>query len=349
MSNSERSSAGKAKFSALTSVVAFIVIILTAGFYFYPFDQFQRKSAEVRDAVTLGLAHESLASLAMIAHDQGFFKQAGLDVRVKEYASGKLALKGLLAGEVSLATSADIPIVFNSFNRRDFSIVSTIGSSDNEPRIIARKDRGINTPADLRGKRVATQRASAVHFFLHMFLLQSGMGTDDIELSFIKGKNLPQALASGEIDAFSMREPFIGEASKLLGDDNVVIFSKPGLYRKTFNIVAAKSLIQDRPGVVRKLLNALIQAESYSVQQPEEAINIVANTLETTPANIAAIWPDVSLKVSLDQSLLLGLEDEAKWVIENKLNSEDQVPSYLDYIYVDALKAVDPILVSLVH
>ena len=67
----------------------------------------------------------------MIAHDQGFFKQAGLDVRVKEYASGKLALKGLLAGEVSLATSADIPIVFNSFNRQDFSIVSEDYNSKN--------------------------------------------------------------------------------------------------------------------------------------------------------------------------------------------------------------------------
>jgi len=86
---------------------------------------------------------------------------------------------------------------------------------------------------------VATQRASAVHYFLHLFLLRHGMSEDDVDLSFMKAEELPGALSEGTIDAFSMREPFIGEAKRLMGEQ-AVVFSEPALYVKTFNLVAVK-------------------------------------------------------------------------------------------------------------
>lgn len=339
-------------FALLGGLIIVLTMGFASGFYYYPYKQEQQKTVEenvVDDAIVLGIAHESLASLAMIAQHEGFFAQNGVNVKVKEYASGKLALRGFMAGDVDVATSADIPIVFQSLKRQDFKIISTIGSSDNEPRIIARKDSGINTPADLRGKRVATQKASAVHFFMHVFLLKNGMTTDDIELSYMKGKNLPAALVAGEIDAFSMREPFIGQASETLGADKVVVFSEPGLYRKTFNLVASKGILRHKPDEVKHIISALMQAESYAADNPQQAMQIVATSLGTDAQKIAAIWPDISLKISLDQSLLLGLEDESQWVLSNNLSAATEPPSYLDLIHIDSLKAVNPVMVSLIH
>ena len=341
----------KSSRSLRTTVSLALVLVLAGGaFYFLdPLDLFRTKQfTGPREAVTLGLARESLAALAMIARDRGYFAEAGLDVTVKDYKSGSLAMKGLVAGEVAMTTAADIPIVFESMARRDFRIVATIGSSDNEPRIIARKDREVNTPADLRGKSIATQKASAVHFFLHVFLLQNGMGAEDVKLSFLKPDELVKALVDGEIDAFSMREPYISKAAKQLGD-NAVVFEKPGLYRKTFNVVVTGDLLKTRPEVVRRTMNALVQAEAFAQKHPEQAIQIVAKVLESPPADIAAIWPDSVLKVSLDQSLLVSLEDEAKWIIGSKLTEVTEAPSYLEMIHVGSLKAVAPFLVSLIH
>lgn len=318
----------------------------------YILDPLERLSVvaapQAREAVTFGLARESLAALAMVARDRGYFADAGLDVTVKEYKSGQLALAGFLAGEAAVATTADIPIAFESLLRQDFAIIATIGSSDNEPRIIARKDLGIATPADLRGKRVATQRASAVHFFLHMFLLQNGMTADDVSVSFMKADELVRALADGRIDAFSMREPYISQALKAVGEHGVV-FSKPGLYRKTFNVVASNDLLESRPQVARKVLDALLRAELYALENPQGAMAIVAKGLGAPPAEVAELWADASLKVSLDQSLLISLEDEAQWIITNKFTHVGQAPSYLSLLHLDALKAVDPILVSVIH
>jgi ABC-type nitrate/sulfonate/bicarbonate transport system substrate-binding protein len=124
-----------------------------------------------REPVSIALSLEPMSALAVIADTEGFLRKEGLDATIKEYASGRLALQGMLKGEAEFATVADSPIIVSRFERDDFMLLATIASSDNEPKIVARRDRGIARPADLAGKRIGTQKGSAVHFFLHHFLL----------------------------------------------------------------------------------------------------------------------------------------------------------------------------------
>jgi hypothetical protein len=53
-------------------------------------------------------------------------------------------------------------------------------------------------------------------------------------------------------------------------------------------------------------------------------------------------------ELALDQTMLLTMEDEARWMIENKLTPRTQVPDYLDYLYPEALWQVDPKTVRLI-
>ena len=311
----------------------------------------QLKAVEIEKhskTVKIGVAKELLASLVTIAYEKKLFSQEGIDVIIKEYPSGKLALKGMLEGEVEVATVAETPIVFNSFNYQNFCIVATIGSSDNESRIIVRKDRDINKPGDLRGKRIATQKASAVHFFLHMFLINNLLSENNVEISFKKAIELPDAIASGEIDAFSMREPFISQAQALLGD-NAVIFKEPGLYIKTFNLVALNSFTRDSPEMLRKILEALIKAEKFIKNNPGQAVNIISRKIEVEEQKLANIWKDLELEVKFEQSLLISLEDEARWAIKNNLTEGTTIPNYLKFIYLDSLKAVNPDIITIIH
>ena len=302
------------------------------------------------EKVTIAYAKESLASLLAIAQDQGFFVDQGLDLTIKSFKGGKQALTdGLLAGEADMATVADVPIVANSFQRDDFSIVATMGSSDNELRIFARKDSGISKPADLQGKHIATKRASAVHFFLHVFLTHHRLTVDDIKLTFKNsGAKMPAMLASGEIDAFSHREPFIGQAKVLLGDKGV-IFEAPGIYRKTFNLVATDSLVEDNPALVKRVLIALLHAEDFARNNPKQSVAIAASALGSHESDIAALWPNIVLRLSLDQALLVSLEDQARWMISSNLTERKTVPNYLDYIYIDALEEVEPRAVTIIR
>jgi NitT/TauT family transport system substrate-binding protein len=286
----------------------------------------------------------------MIAVDQGFFASEGLDVDVvNEYPSGKIALQGLFRGEVQITVCAETPIVFHSFEREDFRVIATVGSSDNEPKIVARKDRGIQNLADLQGKRVATQRASAVHYFLHLVLLKNQIPETELQqLMFCQAEDLPSALASGKIDAFSMREPYVGEAQRLLRNDAVVL-SEPGLYVKTMNLVARESVVASHPGVIHRVVRALLLAEEYAREQPEKAQACVAARLGISKEAIAELWPQLSLRVSLGQELVQALDDEARWAIDNSFVNAEHVPNYLELLMFEAMEAVKPVALTVVR
>lgn len=63
----------------------------------------------------------------------------------------------------------------------------------------------------------------------------------------------------------------------------------------------------------------------------------------------SAWWQVHQFSLSLDQSLITAMEDEARWMIKNNLTSEKQVPDFMNYVYVDGLKAVKPEAVNIIR
>lgn len=311
-----------------------------------------QKQVTLRDKFTIAIPGEPLNALLIIAKELDLFSREGLDVTVKdEYSNGTgaRALEGLLAGNVDVATSvAETALVFKSFERQDFSIIASNGSSDNDAKIVARKDRGLTKLSDLRGKRIGTPKGTSMDFFLHVLLVKNGIAEKDVAITYGKLEELPLALAKGEIDALSVREPYVSQAMKLSGG-NVLVLAEPGLYVKTLNVVALNSFIREKPEAIKKLLRALLRAEEFAKKEPDQAMKIVSDRLKLGQSEMAALWPDLDLRVSLDQRLLVSLEDEARWAIKNKLTQAMQVPNYLNFINLDGLEAERPKGVKIIH
>jgi NitT/TauT family transport system substrate-binding protein len=64
---------------------------------------------------------------------------------------------------------------------------------------------------------------------------------------------------------------------------------------------------------------------------------------------MAKIWSQQQSSVTLDQSLIAAMEDEARWMIKNGLTTEKAVPDFTNYLYLDGLKAVKPEAVSIIR
>jgi len=62
-----------------------------------------------------------------------------------------------------------------------------------------------------------------------------------------------------------------------------------------------------------------------------------------------AAWTQNNFSVSLEQSLILTMEDEARWMINNGLTAEKQVPNILNSIFEDALKTLKPQAVDIIR
>jgi NitT/TauT family transport system substrate-binding protein len=305
-------------------------------------------ATDERPRVRFGLALQESSALAIIAAENDYFAAEGLDCSVKEYVSGKRAVSGMLNGEVDAASTAQVPVVIQGFQPGDFRILASIGSVTGTEKVVARRDRGIESPPDLRGKRIGTQRGSAVHFFLHLFLLKAGISESQVVMEFMRAEDLPQALGEGTIDAFCMREPYVGRAVKLLGEE-AVVFESPGLYYRTELLVATVDVAAKRPLVARGLVRTMLRAAEFADAYPEHTVGLLASKLGAPRDAIAERWSGFRTSVGLDQALLNSMESQAEWAIKAGLVEAQELPNYLELIDLRAMEAAKPEAVTIIR
>jgi NitT/TauT family transport system substrate-binding protein len=298
--------------------------------------------------VRLGLPMQPMSALAIIALEKGFFTRAGLNVVVTQYPSGKRALEqGLFKDAVDYAIVAETPFALNVASHKDLRVLTGIFYSDNVNRIIARNDRGIVLPADLRNKKIATQRASAVDFFMYQFMLDNHVDINALKIEYFKIEELVGELVEGRVDALSLREPYISEAKEKL-NNQVVVFEESGIYSQLGLLVSKTYVIQNRTGAAEKLLQALALAGRYAEMHGDNAVKIVARYMNADSDDIARIWEESEVRLQLNQSFISITEDVSRWAIQQKLTAgHSGVPNFLKTVYPDALLSESPESINL--
>ena len=169
-------------------------------------------------ALTIATNTAYLGSCPVLAAQrQGYFTNQQLQVRVLPYSSGKAALAALLAQQADYATVAEIPVMFAALRGAPVQIFSTIYHTGQDHGVVARRDRGIRQASDLAGKRIGVSLSTSAHFALDLLLNRQRLDSDDVQLRNYPPEGLLAALQSGEVDAVSGWDPFLGEIEDQLG------------------------------------------------------------------------------------------------------------------------------------
>ncbi len=299
------------------------------------------------EKVVLGVETVPHASPVWIAENRSYFQKEGLNVEIREFESGRTALQKMLSdGDIDIVTAAQTPVIFHSFMRNDYAIIGNMVSSYSDVKLLARRDRDIKNSSDLKGKTVGITAGSSAHFFLSLFLIHNKLTLSDIKIVDLEATRLPQALVDGTVDAISIWEPHIFRAQKALGDKAFVLPSS-GIYREDFYFIARKDFIKNNPNAIKQFLMAIQKGEEFLQQKNTEAVEIVAKRLAMDKEVLMTIWKDFQFRLSLDQTFLIALEDEARWAIRNKFTDVKKVPNYLEFIHTKTLKEVNPSAVSI--
>jgi NitT/TauT family transport system substrate-binding protein len=159
---------------------------------------------------------------------------------------------------------------------------------------------------------------------------------------------MADALRAGQVDAVAVWHPFLHQSEKMLGGAGIS-FSGESTYTYTFNVAASRLLVNSDRQAVECFLRALKKAESYARQRPEQSQEIVSSATGLDRASLKELWGGFDFRLSLDQTLLLGMESEARWAIREKLVENRALPNFLDFIYFDGLEAVYPEAVLITH
>jgi len=299
------------------------------------------------EKITVAAFEGGASAMIYIAESQGFFENNGLDVTIKGYDSGKLAADILLADEADISTSADAVLVGNSFDNPDLKILGTVAIIRANG-LIARKDRGINSPKDLVGKKVGVTIKSTGEFNLDVMLLFNGLSMEDIDTVDLGPEEIVEKIVNGEIDAGFTWEPFLYNAKVQLGE-NGLIFKEPNSENFYFLLLTKDQWLKENPNTAKRFVKALIEAEDYIKENNEEAMEFIKDKFNYEQEFMDSILPEQEFTIILPQALIVAMEDQARWRIKNKLTEATQVLNYLDYIYFDALEEVKPEAVTIIR
>jgi NitT/TauT family transport system substrate-binding protein len=300
------------------------------------------------DSVVVASPQLEASALLWIAENQHFFSRNGLNVTFHEPDSGLASLNELLEGEADIAGTAEYPVVEKVFKKERIHIIGCIDKLD-YTFLVGRKDKGIEKVSDLKGKRIGTKPGTSTDFYLGRFLKLNGMNMQDITLVDVKtSAESVNAIINGSIDAVVVSEPFASSVKDSLGANAVVwrVQSSQPVYGL---MVSNEEWIKRHPELVTRFLKSLAQAQDFTINHPAEAKAIVQKRLNVDGDYMDTIWRQNQYTLSLDQSLILAMEDEARWMINNNLTTEKNVPDFLGYINEDGLNEVKPEAVNIIR
>lgn len=315
-------------------------IAVTAALYF------AREAPQTRPArLTLAVAKQPMSGLIYIAYEEGYFQAEGLDVKLIPYVHGKRAVEDILSGKVDMATAADLPFTAALKAGLPLNTIATIGSSDKQNLIIARRDKGIERPRDLIQKRVGVVAGTSSEVFLDAFLVAHLIRSSAVERVFIKPEDIEPSIRSGHVDAVSTWA-LPGQALAASLKDKSMTFAEEGLYIPNWFLLTAKANPTQRHAAYVKLLRALLRAEEFEAAHPAIAQRHVARHLSLDPGILAKNWGSYYFNVGLHQYVLTNLETHARLL----MNSDS--PADIDFaaaMFFSPLMEIDPNRVTVIH
>jgi len=287
--------------------------------------------------------------LVWVAEDQHYFSSNNIKIILQKYDTGAGALNGILSGDADIVVgTTEFPIVGKVFQKTNIKIIGSIAKSE-IIYIVGRKDRGIQEPSDLRGKSIGTTFGTIAEFYLSRFLELNGITINEIEIIDLKTPaEWVDAIVNGDVDAVATAQPYANSAAELLGP-NAVFWSAQGGQLLYSNVIATEEWIINHPEQVKRFFKSLKDAEEYIVHNPSEAKACIQKQLDLDAAYMETVWSQNQFGLSLEQSLILAMEDEARWMIANNHTNEKQIPNFLDFVDESGLEVIKPEAVNIIR
>ncbi len=222
-----------------------------------------------------------------IADQKGWWKEAGVDVQLLWFEYGP-SMEAFTAGQVDAVTVTNGDgLVTAAGGAKNVAIMLTDYSNGNDM-IVARP--GINSIADLKGRKVGIEIGFVTHLLLLNGLQKAGLTEADVELVPTPTNQTPQVLASRQVDAIGAWQPNSGEALKAVPGSKAIYTSanQPGLIYDAV-VVTPQSLATRRADWVKFIsVWDRVVAHLANPDTREDGIRIMAARAGVDPKEYAA-------------------------------------------------------------
>ena len=280
----------------IIAIIAIVVIAIVAvGAYF--------AMGSGDDTITIGHLPSDHDTAMYVAEAQKQYEAQGLKVKTVQFNNGGDLMNAMASGDVDVGYVGITPVLSSIEKGVPVKVVS--GAQIEGSGVVVSADSGINSLADLKGKKVGTPGAATIQNMIITYALnQSGVSTDDVELVAMKAAQMTDALKAGQIDAMICWEPYSSIAvnngyGKLLENTSEIIPGHPCCV-----VAASQNFIDNHPDELKKILAIHENATDFTNENPAEAAALLPDD----------IVPDKDLQAGIiaDTTFVSGLDDDYK-------------------------------------
>ena len=248
-------------------------------------------------------------------------------------------------GVADLATNAETQVLRYSVEHPNLRILMNV--TEGLYRIVARRSAGIESVADLKGKRIATIAQTSSGYFLRLMLEKEGIDFEEIEdVPIVPLAGMTEALANGEVDAVVIWEPESENAAQVLGDD-LIEFSGEGVYRELFNLnsTAEKLANPETRNKIVQFIRAILDASEEVRRDPARAKTLVTQSGEFDPQDVEDCWEHHNWLAAVPEDMLDVLVKQEQWLAardERQPRSREDLAKLIDTsVYEEAVALGD--------
>ncbi len=312
----------------------------------------QRFAGPARQAVVIG--YQTGVDPSKVAQAEGLYERAiGKPVVWRKFDSGTDVITALAAGDIDFGDLGSPPLAIAATRQLPITaivLVSRLGSTE---ALVARRGAGINRPADLIGKRVATPFVSSSHYSLLAALRHWRIDPASVQIFNLSPPQIAAAWARHDIDAAYVWDPALGQLKAdgrvMVGSDQVAAWGSP-----TFDVwVTRQDFARHDPRTVGAFVAVTLAAQerwrregaSWTVHSPqvEEIVGITGSR----PRDVLGLLASNDYPTAAEQGsgALLGgglgrdLADSAAF-LKAQGKVDRVLPSYAPYLAAGYVRRV---------
>jgi sulfonate transport system substrate-binding protein len=212
-------------------------------------------------------------------------KALGFKVTWTEFPAGPQMLEAVNVGAIDFGNTGEAPPIFAQAAAAPIVYVAHEPPAPLGEAILVPKDSSIKSLADLKGKRIALNKGSNVHYLLVKALEKVGVKYSDVQPTFLTPADARAAFERGAVDAWAIWDPFQASAETATGArtlaDGTGIVSNHQFY------LGARKFVDENPTVLDALLAELSAVDAWAksdikavAEQLSPSVGIPVNVLE---------------------------------------------------------------------
>ncbi|MGY3442995.1 MULTISPECIES: sulfonate ABC transporter substrate-binding protein [unclassified Bradyrhizobium] len=189
-------------------------------------------------------------------------KSVGYSVVWTEFPSGPPLLEALNVGAIDFGNTGEAPPIFAQAAGAPLQYVAYEPPAPKGEAILVPKDSPIKSVTDLRGKKIALNKGSNVHYLLVKALEKAGVKYSEIEPVFLAPADARAAFERGAVDAWVIWDPFQAAAEAATGARTVA--DGTGVVANYQFYFASKKFLQADPKIVELVLAQLSEVDDWA-------------------------------------------------------------------------------------